>query len=345
MSRVAMHKELVRVLPIIGLVTVACGSATTASTQAPLSSSAATTIATTVPAPSPTLTALEGLPRTGSYGFLDVILTAAEIGNVDPNTYLRQERESSTETYLFLTLELVNRADTDAANWPPSPYGLLIDGAALPAPEMLDGRRHIGLGPNSEDDAVLAYPVPQGTSFDQLAFTLTELDRIPLVIPLTREAPQDSFPVELEFVGEGPAQGDGIGCRQPLTVTAISAHVDIDLLDSEKFPSKYGSRRAIVGERFLTVSVRVFNNGGSICGGGATNIDDGDFRLVVDGIPQAPIVASATAIDPGAAKDLIYHFVYPTGVETLELEIGSVDRQVLSIPLDVSAVPSTEVGE
>ncbi|MGF1617077.1 MAG: hypothetical protein ACFCU2_04625 [Acidimicrobiia bacterium] len=63
-----------------------------------------------------------------------------------------------------------------------------------------------------------------------------------------------------------------------------------------------------LGEQPRNASIRVFNHGGSLCGAGGTNFGNDDVRLLVDGVPRAPITWVDTSIDLDAAKDLYFDF-------------------------------------
>ncbi|MGF1618254.1 MAG: hypothetical protein ACFCU2_10705 [Acidimicrobiia bacterium] len=277
-----------------------------------------------------------GLPQVGVYGFIDVTIAEAVLASVEPRTFLR-DWVASPDLHLFLTLSLTNTSETDVANWPPNPFGLEVDGVKLETPEVLEGRPHIGLTQLNTTEMVLAFKVPAGTSFEQSVLTLAESGRIPLVLPLVGEVTELPYPVPVGISGSGPARGRGAGCNQELEVTILEATTGIDL-QSEEYPSQYGSRRAEVGDRFLTVGIRVFNHGGSLCGAGGTNFGNDDVRLFVDGIPRAPITWVNTSIDLEAAKDLYFDFVYPADTSNLEISVGA-EETALTANVELPELP------
>jgi hypothetical protein len=301
----------------------------------------ATTVTTAVSSPSTmevteaTLDTLAtGLPRASRYGFLEVEIIRAELGNVEPRTYQR-DAERSERTFAFLTMKVVNRSETDYANWPPSPYGLLVSGEPIGAPVMIDGRPHIGLPNLSSADVVMAFEVPHGAAFEDMAFTVAEPDRIPMRLPLTGDVPAQPEPVPVAVVGAGPAQGAGVGCRQNVDVTVLGGRSSIDLLEGD-FPTAYGSRRARIGDRFLSIDLRVLNHGGSRCGGGATNFSNSDVRLLVDGVPREPVGWVNAAIGVESAAYFTFDFVYPDDATELELRVGSTDNTAFTTSVPVS---------
>lgn len=276
---------------------------------------------------SPVAVELEaGLPRVGGYSFLEVTVTEAVLADVEPRTFLR-DWVASPDLHLFLTLSVNNTSDSDVANWTPNPFSLRVDGVLLEPPEVLVGRPNIGLTQLNSTEIVLAFKVPDGTTFEQSVLTLAEVDRIPLVLPLVGDVPVASYPTPVAVSGSGSARGRGAGCNQELEVTILEGNTGIDL-QSDDFPTEYGSRRARGGDRFLTVGLRVFNLGGSRCGGGRTNFGNDDVRLIVDGAPRGPITWVNTAIDLEAAKDLYFDFVYPADTSKLAIEVGTEEAEL-----------------
>jgi hypothetical protein len=302
----------------------------------PTSGQVATTLGMTAEAPAGVVELEAGLPRVGVYGFLEVTVTEAILAAVEPRSFLH-DWVASPDLHLFLTLSLINTSDTDVANWPPNPFGLEVGGVMLEPPEVVVGRPHIGLTQRNSTEMVLAFNVPADATFERSVLTLAEVDRIPLVLSLVGEIAQGHYPMPVGISGSGPARGRGVGCNQELAVTFLEGSTGIDL-ESDSYPTEYGSRRARVGDRFLTVGIRVFNLGGSRCGGGGTNFGNDDVRLIVDGVPRAPITWVNTAIDLEAAKDLYFDFVYPANTSSLEVSVGA-EETSLSADIELPELP------
>lgn len=322
----------------IGLAINACGGESTATTNPPPLDASVAETTTTAGEGIDRADLVDGLPRSASYGFVDIMLTAATLGHIEPNSYLRDEQVPSDTNYVFLTMEVANVSEKgDAANWPPTPYGLVVAGEPAGPPQMLEGRPHVGLPALYSADATVAFEVPEGTAFQDIELVFAEQDRIPLVFPLVGDLPPSAETVTVRAVASGPARGAANGCNQQLQVEFLDSTVSIDLLDTESYPTMYGSRRAALGDRFLTVVTRVLNEGGSRCGGGATNIDGSLIRLYVDDVPRAPIAWVNTTISPNEAKELTWHFDYPVDASDLELLFGSEEAEPLWVPVDVTA--------
>lgn len=322
---------------------VACGGGPTTDSE-PIEP---TTSTQAVPADTSTTSTLQsldaselasGLPRAGRYAFLEIVVTGATLGHIEPGTFLGETPQPSDQNHLFLTLEVANLSERgDTANWPPTPYGLSVRGEMVGAPDMLEGRPHVGLPALDTADVVMAFEVPDDTVFEDLIFVVAQQDSIPLEIPLTGPLPDEQSPIAIPMIGDGPVQGGAHGCNQELTVEVLDANTSIDLLDTESFPSDYGQRRALLGDRFLTVDTLITNHGGSACGGGATNIDTNVVRLYVDDRPTAPITHVAMGIPPNVGEEVTWHFVFPEDAADLELVFGTEDGTTLEVPVDISS--------
>jgi hypothetical protein len=84
--------------------------------------------------------------------------------------------------------------------------------------------------------------------------------------------------------------------------------------------------------------MRILNLGGSRCGGGGTNFGNDDVRLIVDGVPRAPITWVNTAIDFEAAKDLYFDFLYPADTSKLAIEVGT-EEAALTAEIELPGLP------
>lgn len=293
------------------------------------------------PSPNPTVVNLEtGLPRSSSYAIIDVEIDEVSLGDIAPNTFLRDRDVVTDGTHIFLHLRIYNRSTTDIANWPASLH-LLVGDSIMPAPVVLEGRPNIGLPALQSTEMWLAFEVPGDTVFEDAALVVAQEGRIPMLLPLTGPVPHIEFPIDLDLAADGPAQGRATGCRQSLDVSLLGGSASVDLLDSD-FPTGYGARRALAGDRFLSVELRVLNHGGSPCGAGGTNFGNHDIRLLVDGVAREPITWVNAAIRLEATEDFTFDFAYPVSASTLTLTVGSEDATLFSTPIDVPDLPPIE---
>ena len=322
-------------------VAVACGGssgrpgAVETTTAAPVAATTAPDRGTsTIAEPVAAAVLEDGLPRTGSYSFVDVTIDKAILAGIEPRTYLLEEQLPGPR-HLFLILTIDNTSDTDVANWTPTPFALRLGDTSVGPPQVLEGRPNIGLTQRRSTEMVLAFAVPDDIDFDDAMLEVAQPDRIPLSLPLVGELPEPGYPIEVDVSGEGPAQSLGVGCRQSLDIEMLSGSTTIDLLGGD-YPTEYGSRRARVGERFLTVGLRVHNNGGSRCGGGGTNFGNHDVRLLVDGVPREPVTFVNTTIGVDATKDFEFDLVYPVEqAGDLILTVGAAEATLFSSPVPI----------
>jgi len=323
---------------VLSTVILACGGAAQMPVTPQATTAAVTPTTTTVAAvTSPESVLDQGLPRSSSYSFIDVTVNEAVFASVEPRTYLRDERAAGAR-HLFLEITLDNTSDADVANWPPNPFALQLGNEFLGPPEIVEGRPNIGLTQLATTEMVLAFAVPDDAGFEDASLVVAQPDRVPMILPLTGEIAELGYPMTVPISGEGPAQSVGVGCRQSLEVEVLGGNVAIDLLGTD-YPTTYGARRAKVGERFLSLGLRVLNNGGSRCGAGGTNFGNHDVRLHIDEVPREPITWVNTAIGLDVAEDLSFDFAYPIDATALTLTVGSEEATLFTIPVPVPRTP------
>lgn len=323
---------------------IACSAPETVDTRPNNTTGATTTTASDTSTTTPevaTLTLDEGLPRSASYSFIDVTITDAVLGNIEPGSYLTDSWKMSEENFLVLGLTVRNNSNADTANWPPNPFSLQIGDERTGPPQMLAGRPHIGLTSLQTTDLVMAFPVSEGQEFEEVSLVVAQDGRIPMALPLTGPIPELEYPIAVDATAAGHIQG---GCGQDVEVTTLGAWSKIDLLDTPS-PTSYGARRANLGERFLTIALQVQNHGGKHCGGGATNFGIADVRLNVDGLSYAPVAGLTQTIAANSVAEMDFHFVYAVGSQNITLVIGDEEELHLAELVDVSIAPMLTIEE
>jgi len=113
------------------------------------------------------------------------------------------------------------------------------------------------------------------------------------------------YPINLPAGGEATAQ--------EVTYTILSATLDLD----------GNGKRADVGKRYLNLKMRFTNN--STFAGGFPLIPD-DFRLIVDGVPIAPIEAPIQLLQAKSALEDEVLFEFPASASEVELQVGEVGK-------------------
>ena len=335
-----MHHQRPWILVCVLLMTACAPTATPPEgTTAPSAQTTQTTREpdSTTTDPVPEVMSADTVPLSGEYGFISIEISDASLANIAPASYLDDSPVAAQDRYLFLTMEVDNTSRGFTANWLPSPYGLLIEGELASVPEMVEGRPNVGLTAGQSAEVVLAYPVDADVTFEDLTFTFAAEGTIPLLIPIDGQPDPWPWPIEVPLTATGELSGDGVSCGQSLTVDVGDGSVSVDLLDTEGIVQ--GSRRALEGERFLTVPGRVTNHGGQRCGGGATNVTGDTVRLYVDGVPRPPVGFVNVSIAQDAAEDFRWHFAYPTDASELVFVFGDPDTANLTVPVDVTGIP------
>ena len=282
-----------------------------------------------------------GLPVTGEYGPLEVSVVSATLGKVVPRTFI-DEPEADESTWVFLELLVKNTTPSQDMSLRELAWGITVDGDAQQPPEHVDGMRTVSVAANAAEETTVAFEVPPDTSFDQLALTVTEPDRIPTIIPLTAEPAPSEYPVDIGVAASGQSLNGGNGCRHLFDVDVRGASVSIDspIIDTH-VTTAYDSYRAALGERFLAIDVVMVNTGGGgLCGGSVSNLGNDDFRIVVDGVPQEPVNWYSDIIDVDTAFEDAILFAVPVDAAELEFQVGTADATLFTVPIPFAGLPA-----
>ena len=82
----------------------------------------------------------------------------------------------------------------------------------------------------------------------------------------------------------------------------------------------------------LNITLRVINNGPS-----NDNFWDRSARLIIDGVPLAPVEAPNEIVDAHAAKQAPFLFEIPDNLTAAVLQVGQVGQETAKIPIDLTA--------
>lgn len=325
---------LAAVLLLVTLV-AACGGdddaavdATTTTTTAAEPSSTTTT--------EPTVTSEEAdldLPRTVVYANLEVTLRSVTISNATPGSYLDDEPVPGDEEYGFATVtveaELTDpgdRLEVDELALDPG------SGASIPA-EPVGFISGATVDPGVASELTVAFPIDAGADLTDAALVVEEPGRIPARLPLAGPVPDDPYPIVLDVTGGGTVSYDG-GCGNSSgTVELTGGEVDVDAgadhNDNAIEPNQ--SKRAKEGERWLRLRVVAVAEAGT-CGG--TIVSDDAFRLLIDGLPTAPLNRDNELLDNGAGAAFVWGWTVPVDA-SLMLQVGMPDGTTvdLNVPL------------
>jgi hypothetical protein len=187
---------------------------------------------------------------------------------------------------------------------------------------------------NSAVQSFLSFAVHEGVTLAEAVLRVgSPPDRI-ASLPLTGAVPEPVYPLELDVSGSA----EGVGPTNPGTVvfTLLGASLHEDK-PHEHSTSPTG-HRANADELFLVLHVRAEK-----ASGGPDLLGTGAFRLVVDGVPQAPWdsaghpagSAGSPQLAAGAAVDAWVAFLIPTSATELALQVGRFDQDPGLIPVNL----------
>lgn len=332
--------------------TTAAATATTiVSTTAAASPSSGATGATTLKEIKAT-----GLPKSGIYSDAEFRITEATISNAKPDFLGKPTTSIVPESSVYVTITAINKL---------LDQGMVLNDRAQQALFTLVGpdgapiqdtvKTSVELKASGSADFLAVFPLKNApSSFTGFTLLVGFPDQAKTKIPLDGTAAALGYPIDLALTGSGPAQSVAIGCRQKLDVTVLGTAVDVDL--GEAVPAStakpFHGRRVAANTRYLRLVVRILNNGGEACGGGQTNIDDNDFKLVVDGVPKSPDSSllkardgSLSLIDKGAAKEFVIAWAVPVSAKTLVFQAGNASKTLFTLPVTLPANLPKLAGE
>ena len=307
-----------------------------------------TSTTTTVAAAGPTSTeaeqtALSDEPVTGfeqrmvTFANLTYTVLDAHVSNQDLRSYAEGSEPQTTDArHLVLDVEVANptgrqlESDGDAIS-------LEVGGDTLSVadPFLTDA---IGYVPaNATVDGFLAFELDTAAPVTESVLVLGAAPDRPARLPLTGSVPDAGYPVELEVSGSADGTGPTNGGTIRFELLDATLFADLPHGDANS-PT---GERADEGEIFLQVHLRATK----VEGRGNDLLGDGAFRLLVDGVPRAPF-DSATApegstptptAEPNVAVDAWVLFAVDEGADTYVLEVGDLEQDPGSLPIDLAA--------
>ena len=275
----------------------------------------AASLASAAQAPTPTAVPLVSrpldltVPRQVQYADLQFKVTKAAITNQNA-----LGQTVGNQAFAYVNLTVVN----------PLTAGNAL-GANLIKLSLADGQLYdeqsgatLSLGADTSGTMQLTYNVPPTATWDKASLVLARPQKEPATLPLTGTAPAATFPLKLAATGSAQAA--------PLKYTVKSAVLDLD----------FNGQRADQGQRFLTISLLVEYPAGN-SSTGSYGLDDSSFRLVVDGLPMAPIKAPSTLVSPASATQGDVTFKLPASAKSVSLQVGdATSGKTALIPLSLS---------
>ena len=275
--------------------------------------------------------------RDATFANLTYTVVDAHVSNQDLRSYAEGTEPEATDTsHLILDVQVANptgrqiQSDADAIS-----LEVGEDTAGVADDFLTDAA---GIIPANETvDGFLAFEIDVDAPVAEAVLVLGAAPDRTVRLPLTGEAPEPDFPIELTVSGTA----DGTGPTNGGTIS-------FELLDATLFDDlPHGDTTSPTGERadedeiFLQVHLRATK----IDGRGNDLLSDDAFRLLVDDVPRGPF-DSAIAPDgstptptaePGVAVDAWVLFAIDARAATYVLEVGDLDEAPGSIPIELPA--------
>lgn len=307
---------------------------TTATTDAP------ETTATTEPAPTLSEEPLDGFEeRSVVFGNVELTVTRVLKSNQEPSSYAEGGDPTIAEdaTFAYLDIRATNLLTRTQVGLGDEAFALRIDSEPVLADESMSFLSDITdiLQAGSSVDSFLAFPVPEGADLGEGVLVIGSGEDRPEELPLTGPVPEPDYPTTVELTGS--AEGVGPTNAGTIVYTVLEATWSEDV-PHEDANSPTGIR-ADVGELFLVIHIRAEK----VEGRGADLLGD-DFRLFVDGVPQAPWDTAedptgstgSPTVEPGSAVDAWVAFIVPADTEDLGLQVGAIDEDPGLIDLAIA---------
>lgn len=275
--------------------------------------------------------------RDVTFANLTYTLVEAHLSNQDLRSYAEgTEPEATGTSHLILDVQVANPTGRQIEN-DADAISLEVgdDNAGVADAFLSDATGFIP--PHETVDGFLAFEVDVDAPVAKAVLVLGAAPDRPVRLPLTGEAPEPDFPIELAV--NGAADGTGPTNGGTIRFELLDATLFDDLPHGDT--TSPTGERADEGEIFLQVHLRATK----IDGRGSDLLGDSAFRLLVDGVPRGPF-DSATAPDgstptptaePGVAVDAWVLFVIDAGADTHVLQVGDLDEGPGSIPIELPA--------
>ena len=223
----------------------------------------------------------------------------------------RLERLNAEQLALVFVVRMTNLRGAPDNFWGES-FRLLVDGVpAAPA--------------NAPNEVVDAYSAQEGEVSFQIAPGLTSA-----ILQLTHDGQSTRLPIDLKAAVPGlPAASAGPRLSGPFPII-LSIGSDVNAGGVTYRILSASIVRHNMEQLALTLSVRMTNARGA-----PANFSDASFRLLVDGVPRAPVGGLNELVDARSVSEREVLFVFNDGVESLVLLVGD-GQDKTRIPLDLT---------
>lgn len=246
--------------------------------------------------------------RSFTYAGLKITVKKAEISN---QVLSNPPRYRADAAHIDLTLTFTN----------PTDRGITISSGLLQI-TLADGsvyKKPFDFGVNQQDtqDQTYTFQVPANATWDKAQLSLSQVGKEPVAIPLDAPVPAAAYPKTLAATGV-------LNLKNP----------DVDYtLKEAKFDLDAHGNRAPTGKRYLILTITITSHAPN-----GAYIGDDNFRLLLDGTPQAPddtdIALQTGYLDKTTDSTII--FLVPDSAQNAMLQLGE-KSQATTIPLNLTA--------
>ncbi len=232
------------------------------------------------------------------------------MSNATPGTYLDDEPEAGDTTYAYVDTTVTAELDDPGDRVDVEILSLeLADGSAIDA-EGVDFGSGVAVETGVANELSVAFPIDAADQLDGATLVVSETGRVPARLPLDGPVPADDYPIDVPISGSGTVNFEG-GCQAATgTFDVVGAELDLDAgADHDgKALEPNQSKRAKEGERWLRIDVQTVAQHGT-CGG--TIVGDDAFRLIIDGLPTAPLNRANELLADGAGTEFVWGWIVP----------------------------------
>ena len=247
--------------------------------------------------------------RSFTYAGLQISVKKGQISNQITTNPARYRADSA---HLDLTLTFTN----------PTASSISISSGLLQI-TLGDGtvyKKPFDFGVQQQDtqDQTFTFTVPPTATWSKAQLSLSQVDKVPVTIPLDAPVPAAAYPVNLAGTGS-------VNLKSPMVdYTLKSAKLDVDA----------AGKRAPTGKRYLVLTITIASHEPN-----SAYIGDGNFRLMVDGTPLAPdstsIPLETGRADTTTNSEIV--FLIPDNAQTATLQLGEKSRETGNISINLAA--------
>jgi hypothetical protein len=247
--------------------------------------------------------------RSFNYAGLKITVKKGQISN---QILSNPPRYRANAAHLDLTLTFTNPSSRDIQISSALLQITLADGSVYKNPFDFGVRQQ-----DTQDQTYTFNNIPATATWSKAQLTLSQVGKEPVTLPLDGAVPAAAYPKSLSATG-------ALNLKNP--------DVDYTLKDARLDLDAHGNR-APTGQRYLILTITITSHAPN-----GAYIGEGNFRLIIDGTPQAPD-SSDIPIPTGnldKTTDSTIIFLIPDSAQAATLQLGE-QSQLATIPVSLTA--------